>query len=285
MRTAFTTVHSWRRFLRFSVRGMVVLVLLIGFRLGWLVRCARIQREAAAAIEKAGGKVYYGGSENLGRWAPKWLLDAVGNDCVVSVDAAQTSWKATDAEMEQVGRLSTLVRLSITGWGVTESGVARLKGLDSLESIDFNGSRISDDGLAHLSGLTPVTWGSWGSCGVIVLGGVGDAVASGLLGLVEGTVGGIQEVRDIGQVGGIPGGADAEAGGDPSMGPSLRFDRRAKRFSDRLGHAGIHSWKQYDELFTSGAGHQITRARIGPESGRDQSQHFVAGCVAELVVV
>ena len=47
--------RPWRRFLRFSVRGMIVLVLVIGGWLGWIVRSARIQREAVAAIEKSAG--------------------------------------------------------------------------------------------------------------------------------------------------------------------------------------------------------------------------------------
>ena len=45
--------RPWRRLLRFSVRGMIVVVLVIGGWLGWIVRTApTIQREAVAAIEK-----------------------------------------------------------------------------------------------------------------------------------------------------------------------------------------------------------------------------------------
>jgi len=51
--------NPWRRFLRFSVRWMIVIVLVIGGWLGWLVRNARIQRDAVAAITKAGGDVIY----------------------------------------------------------------------------------------------------------------------------------------------------------------------------------------------------------------------------------
>ena len=49
---AVPVARPWRRFLRFSVRGLIVLVLVIGVWLGWLVRSARIQREAVAAIRK-----------------------------------------------------------------------------------------------------------------------------------------------------------------------------------------------------------------------------------------
>jgi cytoskeletal protein RodZ len=48
-----------RHWLRLSVRGLVVLVLLIGAALGWMVRSARIQRDGALAITAAGGSVDY----------------------------------------------------------------------------------------------------------------------------------------------------------------------------------------------------------------------------------
>ena len=44
--------RPWRRFLRFSVRGLIVLVLVIGGWFGWVVRSARIQREAVASDQE-----------------------------------------------------------------------------------------------------------------------------------------------------------------------------------------------------------------------------------------
>jgi hypothetical protein len=88
--------RSWRRFPRFSVRRLIVLVIVIGLGLGWIVRSTRIQREAVAAIERAGASVTYdsGWTENrlpLNRepWAPKWLVNMIGVDFfghVVEVD-------------------------------------------------------------------------------------------------------------------------------------------------------------------------------------------------------
>ena len=51
--------RPWRRFLRFSVRGLIVLVLVIGVWLGWIVRSACIQRDAVRAIQRVSGQVYY----------------------------------------------------------------------------------------------------------------------------------------------------------------------------------------------------------------------------------
>jgi hypothetical protein len=42
-----------------SLRALMVLVLACGAGLAWLVRSARIQRDAVAAIENAGGSVAY----------------------------------------------------------------------------------------------------------------------------------------------------------------------------------------------------------------------------------
>jgi hypothetical protein len=48
-----------RRFLRISVRGLIVLVLAFGVGFGWFVRSARIKRDAVAAITKADGSFQY----------------------------------------------------------------------------------------------------------------------------------------------------------------------------------------------------------------------------------
>lgn len=45
--------------MRFSVRGLMVFVLLFGVWLGQLVRSARIQREAVAAVTNHFGSVEY----------------------------------------------------------------------------------------------------------------------------------------------------------------------------------------------------------------------------------
>jgi hypothetical protein len=50
----------WKcRRLRLSIRILIALVLLIGTGLGWIVRSARIQRDAVEAIVKSGGAVKY----------------------------------------------------------------------------------------------------------------------------------------------------------------------------------------------------------------------------------
>ena len=50
---------SRRHRLRLNVRGLLILVLVVGGWLGWVARSARTQREAVAAIQLQGGWVYY----------------------------------------------------------------------------------------------------------------------------------------------------------------------------------------------------------------------------------
>jgi hypothetical protein len=78
----------WRQRLRLSVRGLMILVLVVGGGLGWIIQSAHVQRDAVTAITAAGGTVFYNwqircdGSflSNPKPWAPKWLVDRVGID-------------------------------------------------------------------------------------------------------------------------------------------------------------------------------------------------------------
>ena len=51
--------RPWRKYLRFTVRWLIVPVLLVGGWFGWIVRSARIPREAVVAITTAGSVVGY----------------------------------------------------------------------------------------------------------------------------------------------------------------------------------------------------------------------------------
>jgi hypothetical protein len=94
-----TASRPWRRFLRFSVRGLIVLVLVIGVGLGWIVRSAYIQRDAVAAVKKAGGSVSYDREPSDGDnalagspWTPRWLVDFVGVDYFGAVTDVAFIW-------------------------------------------------------------------------------------------------------------------------------------------------------------------------------------------------
>jgi Leucine Rich repeat len=163
--------RPWRRYLRLSVRGLIVIVLLVGAWFGWLVRSARIQREAAAVIEQAGGMVTYefGWDDNpKSKWtdnsppkgkpsAPKWLGDALGIDYFSRVCSVFFPRDCTDRDLVYIGRLTALEYLGLQGANVTDAGLAHLTGLSRLNELNLNGTQITDAGLAHLKGLSELS--------------------------------------------------------------------------------------------------------------------------------
>jgi hypothetical protein len=169
--------RPWRKFLRFSVRGMIVLVLMIGGGSGWfahLARQARIQRNAVAAITKLGGSALYDWqfegnqlrlkkgtniiSNEVPRW-PKWLVDRLGVDTFGSVTHVsfrrlpmEPSPDEIDEVLAQIGHLSRLKFLTFIRAPVTDAGLAHLKGLSNLESFMLRGrNEVTDAGVAHLA--------------------------------------------------------------------------------------------------------------------------------------
>ena len=159
--------RPWRRFLRFSVRGLIVLVLVIGAWLGWIVRSARTQREAVAAIENAGGEVFYDREWTDGNYSPggkAWGrnclviligVDHFGNVNFVVLSGSQT---VSDGELAHVGRLPALVSLAVAETNLTDAGLAHLKGLAKLSVLWLHGTRVTDAGLANLKGLSNLRW-------------------------------------------------------------------------------------------------------------------------------
>ncbi len=157
--------RSWRRYLRFSVRGLIALVLVIGLGLGWIVRSARIQREAVASITRAGGSLEYEWQWDNRRNAPqevprtpRWLADLTGVELFDYVVTARVKQADADAQIAHVGRLSALVELHLSGTNASDSGISHLAGLTDLKILRLNQTRITDVGLAHLSRLRNLEW-------------------------------------------------------------------------------------------------------------------------------
>jgi hypothetical protein len=155
--------HLWRRFLRFSVWGLIVLLLVLGAGVGWIVRQARIQRDAVVAIMKAGGSVKYdwewsNGKNILGGkpWAPLRFVNLIGVDYFGHVTAVEFSAYpgATDATLKKVGRLTRVQALYANSPSLSDAGLAHLTGLTNLFTLDLAGTRVTDAGLAHLTGLS-----------------------------------------------------------------------------------------------------------------------------------
>ena len=152
--------RPWHRFVRFSVRGLIVLVLAVGVLLGWTVRSARIQREAVAAIKNAGGNVTYDWEWNNGKsipagrpWGPQWLANLIGVDYFGHVTTVGLYQPINDSVIVQVARLTSLQQLHLSGTSTSASGLSHLKGLTNLWSLTIQSTPVTDAGLVQLEGL------------------------------------------------------------------------------------------------------------------------------------
>ena len=149
-----------RRFLRLSVRSLIILVLIIGAWFGWLVRSARLQREAVTAIEKSGGTAHYNWTFNDGAfieegkpWAPSRLIDLFGIDHFGHVTYVRLR-TTTDDLLAHVASLDRVQHLSISDESEINAGLAHLSGLTELTELTLRSAPVSDAGLAHLKRLT-----------------------------------------------------------------------------------------------------------------------------------
>src|SRR4051812_36620086 len=104
----------------------MLFTLFLAILLAWVVERARIQRQAVAAIQGAGGSVNYNweltpnpinirnhqalfAPTPSGRpWAPRWLVDLVGPDFFGSVKVVYLGPQEPDAFMGRVGQLDRL---------------------------------------------------------------------------------------------------------------------------------------------------------------------------------
>jgi hypothetical protein len=160
-----TSPKSLRRRLGLSVRGLMVLVLILGGVPGWILYRARVQREAVAAIRRAGGSVGYdsdwsnptapaGSASRRSPWSPKWLVDRLGTDLLLNAVSVHVPQGASDSELVHAGCLTRLESLVVHPSTVTDAGLVHLRELTSLSILSLAGTRVSDAGLAHLKGLT-----------------------------------------------------------------------------------------------------------------------------------
>ena len=157
--------RPWRRFPRLSVRGLMVVVLVIGGWLGWFIHRVELQRAAVGAIDRGGGFVTYewewkdGASVSGGkpRW-PKWLVDRVGIDCFASVTRIDFLQPGTNTKIAPVRDLTRLEYLNLVGSRVTDEGLVAIEGLVSLQYLCLGGCKITDAGLAHLKRLTALRY-------------------------------------------------------------------------------------------------------------------------------
>jgi hypothetical protein len=149
----------------------MILVPLAGATLGWPFRGARAQREAVAAIEKAGGTMRYdfesewinsGPRPDRSEWFQKWLDDHIGVEYLCHVVGVVLPDGSLDFTLGYVAQLTHLEELKVrrddtpddVGLNVIDAELIHLQGLSGLRVLDLSSTEVSDVGLMHLSRLT-----------------------------------------------------------------------------------------------------------------------------------
>jgi Leucine-rich repeat (LRR) protein len=185
---AVALIFRWR--FQFSLRSLLVLVVVVAIPCSWLaveMKKATEQREAVEAIAKLGGVEGYDWQfdkdghhlPNTGPPEPTWLLIWLGDDFFAAVVSAQFTDRPitdidlaqlrgfkhlrtldldrtniTDAGLEHIARLPQLQKLGLEFTQVTEVGLAHIAKLPQLKWLDLNGTKVTDAGLEHLKGLS-----------------------------------------------------------------------------------------------------------------------------------
>lgn len=147
-----TPPKSRRRFLSFSLKGLLFLVLLFAVAFGWARHIALEQGIAVAELEKLGCSILRIADGPL--TPVERLRMLFGEEHPRNVTQLLTGTMLEDAGMAYLSGLPHLEYLSLNGTQVTDAGMDYLNGLKDLEYLWLNGTQVTDAGLKHLRGLT-----------------------------------------------------------------------------------------------------------------------------------
>ena len=169
-----------RRWMQFSLRGMLVLTASMGLLLGWAIHLVREQRNAVAALERMGSSIRYNDPDEASILERFGIL--TGLDVFREVEAVYcgpvmtdaglvhlrglpklrqlglTHTQVTDAGLAQLEKLPELRILFVSETQVTDAGLVHLQRLKKLQAIGLYGNKITDAGLVHLRGLYELRW-------------------------------------------------------------------------------------------------------------------------------
>ncbi len=153
------------RWFQFSVRTLVVAMVLVGVGLGIVANRARRQREAVSAISRVGGTVYYDYQKANEKRpnafdprklppGPEWLRRIIGPEFFQDVVMVNLKGKLVNDELFiELRKLRNLENLNLSDTTITDSQMAHLAHFHNLQYVALWNTDISDEGLAHLAHL------------------------------------------------------------------------------------------------------------------------------------
>ncbi len=137
-----------RRWLRFSLRTLLILVTIFGIWIGWKMYLRREQQRVLDAVHARGGTTtqLLPDLSFLSRVQAPWTQNNV---------VSLANLKLTDDELKDIGTMPYLVGLHLADNQITDRGLAHLQNQTDLRVLDLtNNPAITDAGLAELKDLT-----------------------------------------------------------------------------------------------------------------------------------
>lgn len=173
MPTDSKTGRIWKRFFRFRIRTLLIVVTVFCVWLSFVVYRADTQRRAVEIVFEAGGTVHF--EHEAHSWplphtefwsditfdvnrdlpGPRWLREQLGDDYfrkAVMFDLAEKK-AGSVGNLTSFAKLRSLLWLDLGYNEVTDDGLAALGRMTQLRVLCLDRNRITDEGLAHLTGL------------------------------------------------------------------------------------------------------------------------------------
>ncbi len=137
-----------RRWLRYSLRTLLILITLFAVWLGWHMHRRREQQRVATAVKERGGQAVPA-LRDLSQLSVTLAPYTLENDFWL------TNLKLTDDALQDFESVPDLLGLHLSDNRITDQGLAYLKDRTDLMVLDLtNNPAITDAGLAHLRHLT-----------------------------------------------------------------------------------------------------------------------------------
>ena len=154
-----------RRWLQFTLRTLLIAVLVLSLPLSWFaVKLERVRkrREAVGAIQKLAGRTWY--AHQFVEWGvpirtaappgPAWLRKLLGDDFFTDVVAVTlTGPEVTDDRLKALDNLTELRWASLAYTNISDAGLGHLRGCTQLQGLILSHTRVTDKGMDYLGGL------------------------------------------------------------------------------------------------------------------------------------
>ncbi len=156
-----TTTQPRRRFFRYSLRTLMLVVTVFCIGLGSIgiqIKQARHQRQAVEAILATGGIILYEYQRtNSDPPGPEWLRRIIGDEYFFTIGYVDFSGsKVNNASLAAVVNfLASVKYLSLFSTEVTDEGLENLKELTNLRIVHIISTKITDEGMKDLHQALP----------------------------------------------------------------------------------------------------------------------------------